>query len=179
MAEGPEPSDPELSALAAALAGLAPARSRLDRDRTIYRAGQAAARPAVPTRGPWPALAAVLALVALGQAVRPANRPPAEVVERIVLVPAPAVDPIPAIASVPEPEPAPVVALAPPRADRGAGTGRTAYERLAGQVLRYGLDGLPPPLPAPEVPIAAVGPAHSGRWLRLEIESILNPGGPS
>lgn len=73
-----EPLSPQLSGLAAALANLTPAAPRLDRDRLMYLAGQAAAEadsPAVlPTSAPlaaeaprwlWPTVAAVFALLSL------------------------------------------------------------------------------------------------------------------
>jgi hypothetical protein len=171
MSQGPHLNDPELGEVEAALGSLSPARSRLDRDRTFYRAGMAASRRLVAARRLWPALAAGLSVVALGQTVRLAIRPPTEVVERIVFVSARAAGPVPA--AVPEPE------ASPSRPDRDGGTGRTAYERLESQVLRYGLDGLPPPAPTPDILAHDDVPPSSGRWLRLEIESILNPGGPT
>ncbi|GAC1450115.1 MAG: hypothetical protein NVSMB9_34370 [Isosphaeraceae bacterium] len=61
--------DPELTkTIEAALRTLVPARSRLDRDRVMFLAGQAAARPSSRAgRRAWIGIAASLALSALGE----------------------------------------------------------------------------------------------------------------
>lgn len=151
MPHEPVPPDAELSALEAALGSLFPARSRIDRDRVMFEAGAASVRPRSDGRRPWMALAASLAALALGEAVLLARPAPPRIVERIVTVPAPAPSPTPApIADPPQPvDGEPIAGL--------ASLGQTAQERLAGQVLRYGLDGLP-------APPAASPRAGAERW---------------
>ncbi len=62
--------------------------------------------------------------------------------------------------------------------ERSLSLGQTAYERLAAQVLRYGLDGLPA---SPTVASSAseTRPASSGEMLQEELRKLLDPGGPS
>jgi hypothetical protein len=152
---------PDLSELQSALKSLTPEPPRLDRDRVIFRAGQAQAR-----RWYWPAAAlvssAVAACLALVLILRPAPPPTERVTERIVYVKVlePAIAPAP-----------PAVTQSPTREPELDGTSgrddqpRTnlGYYRLQQLVLRIGLENLPalPMLPPPaEQPI----PAH----LRLE-----------
>jgi hypothetical protein len=164
------PPEDELSETEAALGSLVPARGRVNRDLVMYRAGQAAARPPAVWRPGLAAVTACFAMVALGEAVLLARRPETRVIERVVMVREPA----------PEQAggPGPVVPLeradtSPPRAPTA--TELTDYERLAGQVLRYGLDGLPGPSPA-----AADGrgaePVASRDLLREELRKTLDPG---
>ncbi|HEV3117337.1 MAG TPA: hypothetical protein VGY58_09805 [Gemmataceae bacterium] len=72
--------DPKLLALESALASLSPAPGRLDRDRLLFRAGQAAAGQ----RWLWPSATAALAVLsaALGifVTVRPEPRPAIQIV---------------------------------------------------------------------------------------------------
>jgi hypothetical protein len=177
---GSVPSDPELNAIAAALSSLAPARSRLDRDRLMFRAGQAsasAARPAAPGREFWAAAAACLGLIASGEGALLACRPVPRIVERIVVVRQPA--PAPAAPTsgrgTGDEAPAPATVVL-------AGTdptlGRTARERLAGQVLRYGLDGLPA-APSAGWADGEPSPRPSRQWLHEELHNTLDPGDPS
>ncbi len=164
MSDDFEPRESELNALEAALGSLRPARNPIDRDRVMYRAGQASASA---TRNPraWPAVAASLALVALGEGALLARRPPARIVERVVVVR----DPTPAPAP-----PVPALAVRPPApsADPSPWLGRTAHDRRAGQVFRYGLDGLPGPSTAAWGG-ATPGPAPSRRRLQDELDKAL------
>ncbi len=59
--------------------------------------------------------------------------------------------------------------------ERSLSLGQTAYERLAAQVLRYGLDGLPA---SPTVASSASEPrpASSGQMLQEELHRLLDPG---
>ncbi len=140
----PEPLEPRLNEVAAALAGLRPNPPALDRDRLLFNAGR------VSVSRPWlwrltaaasTTLAAVLAAVLL---LRPA--PPA--VERVVYVRVepptpPKTDPAPPAVPV-ESEPA----VPPPLYSSPS----TPYTRLEDRVLRWGLDGLAEPTPAPPSP---------------------------
>lgn len=136
---GPVQTDPELNAVAVALGSLEPARSRLDRDRVMFRAGQAS-RPTPRRRRFWPVATSCLALIAAAEAALLAYRPAPRVDERIVVVRESArVAPAPESGEVDQPpEPS-----SPVLAGDGPALGQSARERLAGQVLRYGLDGLP------------------------------------
>lgn len=170
------PPDPELAAIEEALGALSPSRGRLDRDRLMFRAGQVSHRPTAPGRWGWPAVAGVLAVVALGQAVALRARPASRVVDRVVVVRVPA---------LPSPDPAPVVILsqsppAPPEAPTVL-PWPLDYERLRRQIIRFGLDGLPEP---PTFALRPGGrsdrerPEPSGALLRSEIARLLNPGEP-
>ena len=152
-----------LSDLETALAALAPVRGRLDRDRLMYEAGRASARPS-PRK--WMAVAASLALVAAGEGALLALRPEGRVVERVVVVREPA--------GPPEVRPVEVAEVVEAPAPRPLEVGPTDRDRLAWQVLRYGLDGLPTSRAS-----ATSGPAPSMRALREEIGKVLELGDPS
>ena len=160
----PESIDPELTALAAALGGLRPEPGGLGHDRILFAAGRAAGlRERDRQHGrTWRAVAAGLALLATGEGallLRPA--PPPRVVERVVVVhqPAPAVEPVvEAIPAAIEPDPAPD---APPTWGVLTHAARTDRDRLVDQVLRYGLDGLPPSPPTLAREPAADDPTRS------------------
>jgi hypothetical protein len=173
----PEPNltDAELSTIASALRALEPARSRIDRDRVMFRAGQAAGRP--PSGGGWfwIALAATLAVVAAGEAALLVRWPPPQRVDRLIVARESA-------ASIgPGPQNA-MVAARPAGADGSTeaspGLGQTASERLAGQVLRYGLDGLPAAPPSGWAATGA-GSVTSRQLLREELQKIVDPGDAS
>ena len=83
------PSDPELKAIEAALAGLAPLSSRLNRDKLMFAAGAMSRPGARERRWAWPAITATLTVALAGESLFLAARPAPRVVERIVLVPAP------------------------------------------------------------------------------------------
>lgn len=162
------PSDPEINAIEAALKSLVPARGWIDRDRVMFRAGQASVRRSSLSGRAWGAIAASLGLIALGEAALLANRPSPRIVERVVIEPP--------VATVPDP----IVAGAPASIPSGLplSLGQTAYERLAGQVLRYGLDGLPAS-PTAGSPFSGPWPASSGQLLKEELDKFLDPGDPS
>jgi hypothetical protein len=165
--------DPEMNAIEAALGALVPARSRLNRDLVMFRAGQASVRSSRSGLRAWTAIAASLGLIALGEGVLLAHRPPPQIVEKVVVVretlPVPFVPPVErSVAEVPESLPI----------ERALSLGHTAYERLAGQVLRYGLDGLPAS-PMVASPAAGLSPASSGQMLQEELRKLLDPGEPS
>ena len=143
----PEPIDPGLSEIAAALAALRPAAPAVNRDRLLFQAGRASA----PRPWFWRATtavavttAAVLAAVLIFRPAAPANQ-----IERIVYVhdqpPPPLAAPKEDKALSPNPpEPAPPEPYRRPQ---------TPYTRLEDKVLRWGLDGLdepPPPLAPPD-----------------------------
>jgi hypothetical protein len=147
-----------LAELAAALAGLAPRPPDLDRDRLLFRAGQQAAA----RRGRlWPWATGLLAAVAAGLAAVLVLRPDPRPVERVVYVPvreeAPPVRP----AAM-----SPAAPAAPATGEEDAERARISAFKLRRQVLRWGLDALPPataprddaaapdrgPPPLPDVP---------------------------
>src|SRR5262245_28318706 len=95
-----EPNDPDLNAIAASLGSLEPARTRIERDLVMFRAGQASVRPSRLRRRHWNVIAASFALLALGEGVLLAHRPPPQVVKEVVVIrePAAAQAPSPALA---------------------------------------------------------------------------------
>lgn len=173
MSNQPVLTDLEREAIEAALGALVPVRGRIDRDRVMFQAGQAAARSSRPGRQPWIAIAASLALIALGEAALLAHRPSPRVVERVVVVRQPS--PIPL-----EPADEPIAVSSPrPKPDADPPSlGRTDRERLAALVVRYGLDGLPAS-PRNVWPESRPWPASSGRMLHAELRKLLEPGDPS
>ncbi len=76
--------EPDLSALANRLAAWRPSTGALDRDRMLYEAGRAAARPEASGR-PWRLATAALAVVAIGLSGLLAHERSLLVHERIVL----------------------------------------------------------------------------------------------
>jgi hypothetical protein len=159
--------EPLINEIEAGLGSLVPSRSRIDRDRVMFRAGQASGRPSSNGRA-WMAIAASLALVASAEGVLLARRPSTEVVERVIVVREPTSSPI-----LPPVER--VAASAPSQAGRFLGMGPTAHDRLAEQILRYGLDGLPRSVsvswgdPEPR-------PVSSRQQLLDELRKTLEPG---
>ncbi len=165
--------DPELTAIEAALGSLVPARIPIDRDLVMFQAGQASVRASRSGQRAWTAVAASLALVALGEGALLAHRPPAQVVKEVVVIREPALTPIKPpseqnVAETPE-----SLANVP-----SLSLGETAYGRLTAQVLRYGLDGLPAS-PTVASPASGSGPASSGQMLQEELRRLLNTGDPS
>jgi hypothetical protein len=173
-----EPLDPELRTIEEELGRLAPARSRLDRDRLMFQAGVLSARSPARHRWVWPSIAAVLALLAMSESIVLAVRPGA----RVVLVQAPAPQEQPA--SRPSVE---VLSDAePPR--RTAPDlwlpGDSASLWLKRQVLRFGLEGLPDPPPLltqarRSGPVPRTGSDPDAPLRRYEIDKVLDLGGPS
>ncbi len=176
MSDEPIANETDLNAWAAtSLGALTPASARLDRDALMFRAGQwATGRRSRTGRFAWPAVAASLAMVALGEGALLAIQPGARVVERIVVVHVPAPVPPP----VPMPEVAAPVASIPFQTYPLA-LNETPAGRLAGQLLRYGLDGLPPsPTASGHGEVARSSPATSGRMLDDELRRLRDFGGP-
>ncbi|WZO95802.1 hypothetical protein EP7_002772 [Isosphaeraceae bacterium EP7] len=171
----PEPAslDPDLNALESGLAALPPSRPRLDRDRLMYEAGRASVGQTT-NRHAWLAAACVTAL-AVVEGVLLVNRPGPRVVELLV-VDEPARATVPAaVKSRPEPIPAPVRSRpSSPLVDAFLG-GETPYQRLTGQVLRFGLDGLPPSPPAAWAAVED-SPKTPREQLRDELRRALEPG---
>jgi hypothetical protein len=151
---------PELIEIEAALGSLAPTRGRLDRDRLMYQAGRASNGTSPSGRRGWIA-AAVLGLVAAGEGGLLARQPSERVVERLIVVHEPAAS---LAVSVPVARPS----IPDPRPLEAAPVGR---DRLAWQVLRYGLDGLPTPGPS-----AGGDRSATRKSLREEIDKVLELG---
>jgi hypothetical protein len=165
--------DSGLNAIEEALCSLSLAGSRIDRELVMYRAGQASVHLSRTRRNVLGAIAASLALVAFGEGVLLARRPPAGIVEKVVVVHEPATAPAPIL-----PSPNQKVAEAPVSlaSEDSLSLGQADYERLSSQVLRYGLDGLPA---SPMISAPASGPTSSGQMLRDELRRLLEPGDPS
>ncbi len=86
MSNEPVPPNRELKAVEAALGSLVPARSQIDRDLVMFRAGQASVRTSRSGRRTWHLIAASLAVVALGEGILLARRPPPQTVKEMVVV---------------------------------------------------------------------------------------------
>jgi hypothetical protein len=133
----PETPDPELTALAARLAALQPATGRLDRDRLLFRAGQAWARR---RHWLWPATSAGLALLASVLGLLAFWPRPPQPIERIVIRP----DPAPVASSAADEEPTSShqeVPLASERRD--CRFEPLSCYQLEQVVSRWGVNGLP------------------------------------
>jgi hypothetical protein len=147
----PDDFPPDLKAFEAALVGLVPAGSRIDRDRLMYRAGAAAATsatqspPTLFSRLPamlWPTATAAMLLVTLGLGALVAMRQPTE---RIVYVDRPAARTNPGDApSLAVHWPQVGSTIAPDRDSSGS------YLVLREQVLRLGVGALDTPSRATE-----------------------------
>lgn len=174
MSNQPIVNDPEPTTIEAALGALVPARFPINRDLVMFQAGQASARRSSRRSRPWIALAASLALIALGEAALLARRPSPQVVDRVIVVREPAPVPL-----EPADEPIVVAHSPTPRPDvRPLSLGRTNHQRLAALVIRYGLDGLPAS-PKGVWTESRTWPATSGRMLQAELCKLLEPGDPS
>ena len=176
----PVPPDPELNPIESPLGRLAPARSRIDRDRLMFQAGVNSARTRLPGRWVWPSIAATLAVVALSESVALAVRPGPSVV--VVQQPAPL-----AKEQAVKPEPVEILIQAPPSQSPEPEPWPPAGGEMLGlrrQVLRFGLEGLPdaPPLLS-QADGAAPAPgadSDSPRLLRrYELNKVLDLEGPS
>jgi hypothetical protein len=136
--------EPDLAAVEAALAGLAPAPGGVSRDQVLFRAGQASVR-----RGwGWPCATGVMTCVAavLGVALLLRPVPQGAHSTHYVLIPAPSLESFPVA-------PAPTVAredpLPPEETEEEMPRLQISYFKLQDQVLRWGVDALPrPPAPA-------------------------------
>jgi hypothetical protein len=150
-----------LSPLESALGNLKPAPAALDRDRLMFRAGQAAAGRSWA----WPASTVVLFATSLVLAGILALRPTGTETVRVVYVPAERPAPAPPAPRAPTPPTTP----APATAEAVAWPPASApYLALREQVVRFGVDSLPdlPPLttasPAPSVDRLFAPPEKSG-----------------
>ena len=128
--------DPELKALEAALKGLSASAGGLNRDELFFRAGQAAA----PDKGGhiWPGVAAVMACVAAALGFALALRPATRVEQIIVRVPSPPPE------SAPTEVPAAAASTPAPSAEQRDARVDADYLRVREQVLRWGVESLPP-----------------------------------
>jgi hypothetical protein len=188
-----ESFDPELTDIESALGQLAPVPSRLDRDKLMFEAGAALARPARQRGWVWPSIAATLAVVLASESLVLAVRPGPRVIERVVVVRESAPDGSTSPASdTAVPQLAPAAAKSDTRSSEPKSLEETwlaasDYQRMQELVLRLGLDALPErssPLvsrldstaDSVETPIPS-----AGHLRRLELEKLLNlgPGGPS
>jgi hypothetical protein len=173
-----EPLDPELRTIEDALGRLAPARSRLDRDRLMFEAGALSARSAPQHRWVWPSIAAVLALLAMSESVFLAVRPGTRTV--LVQAPLPQEQPV---------SPRPVELIFDAEPSRSAAPdlwlpGDSAGLWLKRQVLRFGLEGLPDPPPLLTQARGSTPPPRSDSnpdapLRRYELDKVLDLGGPS
>lgn len=157
--EHEELRDKELSELEAALGGLLPRPSRLDRDRLLFLAGQASAlgTPAAPKQAGgrhrlWPAVSAVSTAAAILFAVLLTVRPGPQVVREIVYVERPeASQPV---TEEPRGEGEPAIEAFGPFDVANESTGRgpdgvtPSYLELRRRVFEVGLAALPEPAPA-------------------------------
>jgi hypothetical protein len=181
------PNDPELNAIESALGGLIPVSSGLDRDRLMFQAGALSRSRAERTRWTWPSVAAVLALVVIGESFLLAARPATRVVERLVVIrepsgPASSDSPV----TPPGPSPDPIVILSQTHDPSDAAPPSTweavsDYRRRQDLVLRFGLDAFPGPVRLSSQaggPLDASedGPMSAGALRRIELEK-LNPSG--
>jgi len=174
------PPDPELNPIESALGRLAPARSRLDRDRLMFQAGVNSARTKFPSRWVWPSIAASLAVVVLSESVVLAVRPGPSVV--VVQQSAPV-----AKDRAGGPELVQILIQAPPSQSPEQEPWLPAGNEALGlrrQVLRFGLEGLPdPPSLLSQAdgadPAPGAGSETPGLLRRYELNKVLDLGGPS
>jgi hypothetical protein len=166
---------PSLTALEQALASLTPAPGRIDRDRLLFRAGQASAGR---RRWLWPAATGVMTSVAATLGFLLLARPAPEPVERVVFI---RIEPPQAPASQPaQPTPASPATEPSLAAEDTAGPAQVSYFRLQDQVLRWGLDALPSPPPAAVTePLLTDERAHGAKPASSFFERLWQSGGPS
>ena len=144
----PEPLEPRLNEVAAALAALRPSPPALDRDRLLFNAGRAS------VSRPW--LWRIAAAASTAAAARPGRDP--DSAARAAAGRARRLRPGragPATAAAKDrgaalPPPAPAESEPPPGPLYSSPS--TPYTRLEDRVLRWGLDGLAEPAPPPAAP---------------------------
>jgi hypothetical protein len=130
----PKSNEKGLNDLERLLAALPPRPMNLDRDRLLFRAGQASMR-----RGwIWPFAALIMAVAASWLGLIVALRPMPEPVIRIVRVEVP----VPALATNEPREKDPPVA---PSYSLEGPSPNLSYWRMQQQALRFGVEGLPEP----------------------------------
>jgi len=174
------PPDPELNPIESALGRLAPARSRIDRDRLMFQAGVNSARSRFPGRWVWPSIAATLAVVALSESVVLAVRPGPSVVVVQQLAPVTEDRAV-------RPDPVQILIQAPPSQSSEQEPWVPAGSATLGlrwQVLRFGLEGLPDPPPLlsqadGSAPAPGADSETPGLLRRYELNKVLDLGGPS
>jgi hypothetical protein len=142
-------SEKELNALESALRDLRPTAQPLNRDALLFRAGRMTATAGV---GRWQVATAGFAFLALGFGIALASRSAEpRTVEHVVYVPAPPAGqgavPLPEQPMHSDPAPAPPASPWEQPATR--------YEQVRDDVLRLGLDGLPPAPPGKQKPVTA------------------------
>jgi hypothetical protein len=150
MSERPEArlNDPDLLALEGTLRRLAPRPAEIDRERLMYRAGQAAS----PRRWLWPMGACLSTTLALVLGIVLLTRPPASTVERIIYIPVTTPEPVSIESDESGETPAPETQRIPDR-QRGP---LSRYRRMQEQILYWGLDAVPDAPPAvPQPPASA------------------------
>ena len=160
----PEAHDPELAALAQALAALAPTAGRLDRDQLLFRAGQASLGRRAWL---WPSLTAVLAVlvgaVGLSEVLRPAP-------QRVQCIIYQRVEPplSPANRWAGKQAGGQDAALSTtPEFERQAAP--LSYLRLQRLVSAWGVDALPNPLPVASARSNAAAPVLSrNQWFGMQ-----------
>ncbi len=162
------------------LAALSPSRGVFDRDRLMFEAGRRSVSSPTRLRWFWPAVAASLAAVVLGQTFALSRRPAPRVVDRLVFVQPPA--------SAPEKQSEPVVILSRNETPRGVPSDDpisvNPYLSLRRQLGRHGLEGLPNPAPFLTLTEGAGRtsdvPLDDSRPLRpYDLGEFLDTGGPS
>ena len=183
------PDEAGMSEFEQSIGSLKPA-SRVSRDQILFRAGQEQARaelasqPLARRRGIWPAVAACLAVVVLGQSILLARRPGAEVKLVYGEVPqAPqARESTPAEPAVGASQTPHAVEDRPVAFDKPGpeqlpkplpvGTMLTSSSRLNWQLINQGLDALPATpvtaLPPGEKPLTVGQPLEINRWKTLD-----------
>ena len=174
------PPDPELNPIESALGRLAPARSRIDRDRLMFQAGVNSARSAVPA----PLGLAVDRGLAGGRGAVRVGCPGGQARSKRVVVQQPA--PVAEDRAV-KPEPVQILIQAPPSQSAEQEPWLPAGGETLGlrrQVLRFGLEGLPdPPSLLSQADGAAPAPGADsetpGLLRRYEFNKVLDLGGPS
>ena len=163
----PRDPKPEMTEFETSLSSLSPARSAVNRDAIMFRAGQRS----MQRNWVWPSATAALTLISLGEAALLATRPTPEprIIERIVEVPAPAAAPVATRRPVPEDYRGP---SEPTTTFQETGAlARHDYYHLREQALRFGVDNLPSPISSRE------DPEKSAESFRTEIRTLLDPGG--
>jgi hypothetical protein len=136
----PETHDPELAALAKALAALAPAADRLNRDQLLFRAGQVSAGQ----RGwLWPSVAAFVALAAAAIGMSDVLRPAPQRVQCVIYQRVePPASPAEHWANK---QAAPQYTAAPASEEPEPHVAPQSYLRLQRLVFALGVDALPNP----------------------------------
>jgi hypothetical protein len=143
----PEARPPDITALEAALAQLAPNPERFNRDRVMFQAGQ---QSLARNRNGWRWATAVMTLVAVTLGVTHLGRPAPPTEVRIVYVPAPAEAPV--VPANTEDDPPPQRPGGNLVAQRGPGKPAMDYLERRQLVLRWGVEELPRPAAVPPPP---------------------------